>query len=32
MHFAMQDVISFQATPNIDTFLYLKFAEHILVI
>jgi hypothetical protein len=29
MHFAMQDVISFQATLNADPFLYLKFAEHI---
>jgi|GEM_PF-2523411 hypothetical protein len=29
MHFAMQDVISFQATLNAAKSLYLKFAEHI---
>lgn len=29
MHFAMQDVISFQAALNVDTFLYLKFAQQI---
>ena len=32
MNFAMPDVISFQATLNADTFLYMKFAEHFKVI